>query len=70
MQLPRRALRFFPVFLLLLWAAGCAGHVTTAASPVPVPVTVLFFNDLHGYLQPFEIKSGEKPQEVGGIARL
>ncbi|MDA8127069.1 MAG: 5'-nucleotidase C-terminal domain-containing protein, partial [Deltaproteobacteria bacterium] len=47
-----------------------AGHVTTAASPVPVPVTVLFFNDLHGYLQPFEIKSGEKPQEVGGIARL
>jgi 5'-nucleotidase / UDP-sugar diphosphatase len=64
------AVRLFLALLLLVWATGCAGHLTTGAPPAPVPVTVLFFNDLHGHLLPFEIKSGEGRQEVGGIARM
>ncbi len=52
------ALRFSLACLLLLWAAGCAGHWFTGEPPAPVPVTILFFNDLHGHLQPFEIKDG------------
>jgi len=64
------ALRFFLACLLLLWATGCAGHWFTGEPPAPVPVTILFFNDLHGHLQPFEIKGGEGRQEAGGIARM
>ncbi len=63
----------FLTLLLLVWTAGCASHQSAAGgqpAPVPVPVTILFFNDLHGNLMPFEIKSGEKKQEVGGIARM
>jgi 2',3'-cyclic-nucleotide 2'-phosphodiesterase (5'-nucleotidase family) len=34
-------------------------------------LTVLFFNDLHGHLMPFEIKGDEgRKEEVGGIARM
>ena len=64
------ALRLFLVFLLLVWVAGCAGHLSGGEQPAPIPLTVLFFNDLHGHLMPFEIKSGEGRQEVGGIARM
>ena len=37
----------------------------------PIKVSLLFFNDLHGYLEPFKVKdkSGNEV-EVGGIARL
>ena len=62
--------RLFLAFLLLVWVAGCAGHLFKGEQPAPIPVTVLFFNDLHGHLMPFEIKSGEGRQEVGGIARM
>ena len=61
-------------FLLIGWVAlgligsllGCAG----LQSPRPVPVTLLFFNDLHGYLSPFKIKTADGVKEVGGIARM
>jgi len=33
-------------------------------------VTVLFFNDLHGNLQPFNVTEDGKQIEVGGIARM
>jgi 5'-nucleotidase / UDP-sugar diphosphatase len=65
------AVRLFLALLLLVWAAGCTGHLPAAGGqPAPVPVTILFFNDLHGNLAPFEIKSAEGKQEVGGIARM
>ena len=64
------AVRLFLVFLLLFWVTGCAGHLSKGAQPAPIPVTILFFNDLHGHLMPFEVKSGEGRLEVGGIARM
>jgi len=63
---------------LLVWALlvavaacawGCAGGLQ-ADTPPPIHVTVLFFNDLHGHLQPFAVQTDKGKQEVGGIARL
>ena len=62
--------RIFLTFLLLVGAAGCAGHLSRGVPPEPIPLTILFFNDPHGHLMPFEIKSGDKKEEVGGIARM
>ncbi len=67
---PLTAARLFLAFLLLFWVAGCAGHLSRGDLPAPVPVTILFFNDPHGHLTPFEIKSEKGRQEVGGIARM
>ena len=45
-------------------------------SPVPAyarespQISILFFNDLHGYLRPFSIKTPDGKKEVGGIARI
>jgi 2',3'-cyclic-nucleotide 2'-phosphodiesterase (5'-nucleotidase family) len=58
------------VFFCLL-VSGCGGLRQTATQPAPISLTVLFFNDLHGHLMPFEIKTPEGgTQEVGGIARM
>jgi 2',3'-cyclic-nucleotide 2'-phosphodiesterase (5'-nucleotidase family) len=62
--------RFFLAILLLLWVAGCAAQRAPDGQPAPIPLTVLFFNDLHGHLLPFTSEGGEGRQEVGGIARL
>jgi 5'-nucleotidase/UDP-sugar diphosphatase len=64
------AARLFLALLLLVWVAGCAGHLSRGEQPAPIPVTILFFNDPHGHLMPFEIKSGEGQREAGGIARM
>ena len=64
------ATRIFLIFLVLIWAAGCAGPLSQGAPPEPIPLTILFFNDPHGHLMPFEIKSGDKKEMVGGIARM
>jgi 5'-nucleotidase / UDP-sugar diphosphatase len=64
------AVRLFLAFLLLVCAAGCAGHLPKVGQPAPIPVTVLFFNDLHGHLMPFEVKDKGGRLEVGGIARM
>jgi len=64
------AVRIFLTLLVLIWAAGCAGHLSRGVPPEPIPLTILFFNDPHGHLVPFEIKSREKKEEVGGIARM
>jgi len=63
------AVRIFLTLLVLIWAAGCAGHLSRGVPPEPIPLTILFFNDPHGHLMPFEIKNGDKKEEVGGIAR-
>ncbi len=55
---------------MLVGVAGCTGHLSRGVPPEPIPLTILFFNDPHGHLMPFEIKSGDKKEEVGGIARM
>ena len=62
--------RIFLTFLLLVGVAGCASLLSRGVPPEPIPLTILFFNDPHGHLMPFEIKSGDKKEEVGGIARM
>jgi len=63
------------LFLILLVAVvmfvwGCAGGGPRTEIQPPIHVTVLFFNDLHGHLQPFVVKTDTGKEEVGGIARL
>jgi 2',3'-cyclic-nucleotide 2'-phosphodiesterase (5'-nucleotidase family) len=41
-----------------------------ASSQGPINVSVLFFNDIHGYLSPFKIRTDTGKKEVGGVARL
>jgi 5'-nucleotidase / UDP-sugar diphosphatase len=57
-------------FLLVGLISGCAGHLTHEEAPAQVPLTILFFNDLHGNLKPFEVKDDQGTREVGGIARM
>ena len=61
-------MRFNPTTLALLCGAffSASGCVSTP----PNRVTVLFFNDSHGYLEPFEIEQDGKRVQVGGMARL
>jgi len=65
-----RFLKIFLVFLLLVSVSDCAGHIVKNDTPAPVSLTILFFNDLHGHLMPFEVKGDQGSQEVGGIARM
>ncbi len=63
--------KFALVFALLVsLAAGCGGLGKNVPDGRPVSFTVLFFNDIHGHLMPFEIQTETGKQEVGGIARL
>jgi 2',3'-cyclic-nucleotide 2'-phosphodiesterase (5'-nucleotidase family) len=65
-----RIVRVTLVFLLLAWLPGCANVGVRNDAPAPACLTVLFFNDLHGHLKPFEVKTDQGSQEVGGIARM
>jgi 5'-nucleotidase/UDP-sugar diphosphatase len=47
-----------------------AGLQVQAAERAPVKVTILFFNDIHGHLLPFKVKTDKGKVEVGGIARI
>lgn len=62
--------RFLLVALLLACLVACAGAPPTVSPPEPISLTILFFNDLHGHLMPFEIKGENGVEEVGGIARM
>ena len=66
----RRFYFFIAVAVVVLFAWGCAGGGPPTGTRPPIHVTVLFFNDLHGYLQPFTVKTDTGKEEVGGIARL
>jgi 5'-nucleotidase len=50
--------------------AGVVPTRTLAGGKPPLNVTVLFFNDTHGHLRPFKVKTDTGYAEVGGIARL
>jgi 2',3'-cyclic-nucleotide 2'-phosphodiesterase (5'-nucleotidase family) len=62
--------RFVMVVLSLVCLFACAGAPSPEKQPEPISLTVLFFNDLHGHLMPFEIKGENGVEEVGGIARV
>lgn len=66
------------VFLVLVYmsisalaAPASAVEVQFATSlPVPLRVTILFMNDIHGNLLPYKINWNDQSIEVGGIARV
>jgi 2',3'-cyclic-nucleotide 2'-phosphodiesterase (5'-nucleotidase family) len=66
----RRLLFIILAVAVGLFAWSCAGGDPRTETQPPVHVTVLFFNDLHGHLQPFSVKTDTGKEEVGGIARL
>ncbi len=51
---------------LLILAVPCPGLEAKPAAAF----TVLFFNDIHGHLSPFQVKTDTGTEEMGGIARL
>jgi 5'-nucleotidase / UDP-sugar diphosphatase len=66
--------RLISILILVMAVATAAGFApirAQAGDKPPLNITVLFFNDSHGHLQPFTVKTrtGSK-EEVGGIARL
>ena len=67
-----RRFRFCAVLIFLAITAAVAGFDNPAAAGAqdPVRVSVLFFNDIHGHLSPFKIRTDTGKQEVGGVARL
>lgn len=61
------------ILILVIAVAVAAGFVPIrmfAGGKPPLNVTVLFFNDSHGHLRPFMVKTDTGKVEVGGIARL
>ncbi len=62
--------RFILAAILLACLFACAGASSPEKQSEPISLTVLFFNDLHGHLMPFEIKGEKGVEEVGGIARV
>jgi len=55
--------------MLAMVSAIGAGAAEPAGQP-PTSFTLLFFNDLHGHLMPFKVKTGQAKIEVGGVARI
>lgn len=47
-----------------------AGSRLCIGAEPQMEVTVLFFNDIHGHLLPYKVKTARGKEEVGGIARL
>ena len=70
MMLEMKRYRFVVIAVVLACLFSCAHRKPLESRTEPIPLTVLFFNDLHGYLMPFEIKGENGVEEVGGIARL
>ena len=57
--------RLWLACLFLFFTAGFA-----FSAPATQRLTILFFNDLHGHLEPFTVKQLDQSVEVGGIARI
>ena len=67
-----RRFRFRAFIILLALTVGIAGvgYPAAASSQISVNVSVLFFNDIHGHLSPFKIRTDTGKKEVGGVARM
>jgi 2',3'-cyclic-nucleotide 2'-phosphodiesterase (5'-nucleotidase family) len=64
--------RLYALAIILAITAIVVGfpYPAAAGSPDPVNVSVLFFNDIHGHLSPFKVRTDSGKKEVGGVARL
>jgi len=58
------------ILLLSLNVTCCTGYMAERKEQEPLSLTILFFNDLHGHLQPFEVTDEQGTREVGGMARM
>lgn len=67
-----RRIRFYTSIIILAVAVAITGfeNPVLARSQKPIDVSVLFFNDIHGYLSPFKIRTDAGKKEVGGVARM
>ena len=70
LHLTMKWFRFVMVAVLIACLFACAGAPSSENQPEPISLTILFFNDLHGHLMPFEIKGEKGVEEVGGIAHV
>ena len=66
----KRLVKIFLLYTLIGILLTFVGLQIQAAERAPVKVTLLFFNDLHGHLLPFKVKTDKGKIEVGGIARI
>lgn len=60
----------FVLLCIIGWVFCSCARGPEIRSGTPLRWTILFFNDLHGHLLPFEVKEEGKVLEIGGIARL
>ncbi len=56
--------------ITITFLSGCNGLTQTDLNKSSHDLTILFFNDIHGHLMPFKVKTDNGRQEVGGVARL
>lgn len=63
-------IRLMAIAGLVILILGCTAATPKPSAPTTVPVTVLFFNDLHGHLKSFDISTPHGKKETGGIARM
>ena len=66
----KRLVKIFFVYSVIGILLTFAGIQVHAVERAPVKVTILFFNDLHGHLLPFKVKTDKGKGEAGGIARI
>ena len=66
----KRLIKIFFLYTVIGILLTFAGLQVQATERAPVKVTLLFFNDLHGHLLPFKVKTDKGKIEVGGIARI
>jgi len=65
-----RLLTIVIVICVVVAGFGCTATVPPTQNQSAIKVTVLFFNDIHGHLMPFTVKTDHGKSEVGGIARM
>ena len=64
--------RFCALIIILTVTVTLTGleNPAAASSQDPINLSVLFFNDIHGHLSPFKVRTDTGKKEVGGVARL
>lgn len=70
LKLELKRFQCFTIAVVLACLCACAGTFPSDRPTEPIALTILFFNDLHGHLTPFDIKGENGVEEVGGIARV
>lgn len=71
-EAPRKFMRVYMHAITILVALFVFACTIPPKHPhsKPTAFSVLYFNDIHGHLRPFKVKTDQGSAEVGGIARL